>query len=178
MPVERLIAGRAPADDAGASAMPPDPLYAVVLRPHRSMGPQGVARVILLAYALFLLPLLGMLGTAALWVTLPFVLLALGALWYFIRRNADDGGLHERLTLWPRAIEVVRHEPRRPERDWRADPYWARLFLHPSGGPVRNYVTLRGGGREIELGAFLSPQERAALHAELAGLLERLRVPS
>lgn len=178
MPVEKLITEGAPARDAGARSMPADALYAVVLRPHRSMGPQGFARVIALAYALFLVPLLGMLGTAALWVTLPFVLLALGALWYFIRRNAADGVLYERLTVWPRAIEVVRHEPRRPERGWRADPYWARLFLHPTGGPVRNYVTLRGGGREIELGVFLSPQERAALYAELKGLLERLRLPS
>lgn len=178
MPVERLIPEGAPTAHRRGPRSPDGAIYAAVLRPYRSMGPRGFARVIVFAYALFLLPLLGMLGTAALWVTLPFVLLALGALWFFIRANAADGALYERLTVWPGAIEVIRREPRRTERGWRADPYWVRLFLHPAGGPVRNYVTLRGGGREIELGAFLSPEERAALHADLKGLLERLRRPS
>jgi uncharacterized membrane protein len=41
------------------------------------------------------------------------------------------------------------------------------VALHEEAGPVPNYVTLRGGDREVEIGAFLSADERAALYDEL-----------
>jgi uncharacterized membrane protein len=34
-------------------------------------------------------------------------------------------------------------------------------------GPVENYLTLRGAGREVEIGRFLTPEERVSLHEEL-----------
>ncbi|MEM8820806.1 MAG: DUF2244 domain-containing protein [Pseudomonadota bacterium] len=34
-------------------------------------------------------------------------------------------------------------------------------------GRPENYLTLKGGGREIELGAFLSPEERLSLAERL-----------
>ena len=40
---------------------------------------------------------------------------------------------------------------------------------------VEKYLTLRGNGREIELGAFLTPGERAALYREIRDALARLR---
>ena len=39
--------------------------------------------------------------------------------------------------------------------------------LHETGGPVPNYVTLSGNGREVEIGAFLSEDERVELFSEL-----------
>jgi len=49
------------------------------------------------------------------------------------------------------------------------------LVLHPTAGPVPNYLTLQGGPREVELGAFLSEDERVALKAEVQVALTRLR---
>jgi uncharacterized membrane protein len=40
--------------------------------------------------------------------------------------------------------------------------------MHEAGGPVEHYLTLKGAGREVEIGAFLSEDERKALHGELA----------
>jgi uncharacterized membrane protein len=57
------------------------------------------------------------------------------------------------VTLWDDLIRIERHEPRRREPlDWEANPYWVRVALHAKGGPVPNYLTLSGGGREVELG--------------------------
>ena len=38
-----------------------------------------------------------------------------------------------------------------------------------------NYLTLSGNDREVELGAFLSEEERIALKADLTARLARLR---
>jgi uncharacterized membrane protein len=59
-------------------------------------------------------------------------------------------------------------------RRWHANPAWVRLSLFENGR-VEKYLTLKGNGREIELGAFLSPPERAALYADLAAALGPLR---
>jgi uncharacterized membrane protein len=78
--------------------------------------------------------------------------------------------LYEEVELTRGRISITRHNPKGPRQDWEANPYWVELRLHPKG-KVENYLTLRGSDREVELGAFLSPDERVALHGEL---LERL----
>lgn len=140
------------------------------LWPHKSMTPEGFGWFIGLTAAFLAIPLIGLLGTVVLWGVLPFLLGALWAVWAGIRRNQRDMSLYEEIELTRERIAVTRHNPRGPRQDWEANPYWVELRLHPKG-KVENYLTLRGSDREVELGAFLSPDERVALHAEL---LERL----
>ena len=64
-------------------------------------------------------------------------------------------------------MRLERHDPRKPPRDWEANPYWVTIHIHERGGPVPQYLTLRGGGREVELGAFLTPGERMGLKRTL-----------
>jgi uncharacterized membrane protein len=58
-------------------------------------------------------------------------------------------------------------------RDWTANRYWAQVVFHPTSGPVEYYLTLQGGAREVEIGAFLSIEERKALYGELKSVLGR-----
>lgn len=44
-------------------------------------------------------------------------------------------------------------------------------MLHVKDGPVPNYVTLKGNSREVEIGAFLSEEERKQLHRDLLAAL-------
>ena len=69
----------------------------------------------------------------------------------------------------------TRHGPRGKRQDWQANPHWVRLMLHPTGGPVPHYLTLAGNGREVELGAFLSEDERLILKDDLQRRLNALR---
>lgn len=140
--------------------------------PHRSLPMRGFVWVIGLTAAGLTLPLLAVLGTAALWGLLPFAALAVWALWVAMRRSYRAP--REDLWLGADRLRLRRCDPGRPDRIWETNPYWLRLRLHQNG-PVEDYLTLTDGQREIELGAFLAPEERVALHDALAERLRRLR---
>lgn len=151
------------------------PLAQATLRPNRSLSRSGLAWLLVILWGVLLIPLIPLLGKTALWVMLPFLLSVLGALWYFIDRNTRDGALTETLSLWHDRITVYRAGPREMPREWTANPYWVAVTLKPKGGPVENYLTLKGSGREIELGAFLSPEERLTLRDDLEKALRQVR---
>lgn len=159
-------------------AAPEDHSGAVSLRleawPHRSLPPAGFAWVIGLTAGGLALPLLAVLGTAVLWGLLPFAVLAVWGLWHAIRRSYRDGAMREVLELAPGRLRLVRSDPGRPDRVWQTNPYWVRVSLRRTG-PVEDYLVLTDGRREVELGAFLTPGERRALHDDLDRLLAELR---
>lgn len=134
----------------------------------------GFRRVLIFTGGMLCIPLIPMLGTPVGWALLPFLAGTLALLWFFIERNYRDGTLHENLRIWPDLITVDRHEPRRPDRHWQANPYWVATQIYPDGR-VENYLTLKGNGREIELGAFLSPDERLDLRRDIDTALRDIR---
>jgi len=145
------------------------------LWPYRSLTQSGFVWFIGLTAALIALPMVGVLGSPVLWALLPFLVGTIWALWYALRKNGRARDIVEDLRLSPDRITLVRHGPKGRRQDWDANPYWLRLTLHETGGPVPNYLTLKADGREVELGAFLSEEERLALRAELAEKLRALR---
>ena len=178
MPVNWTIRPQAPGTLPGAFALVrgDGAEYRLELVPNLSMGPVGFARMIAISAAFLTLPLLGVLGTPVLWGLLPFAGLALWGLWYALRRNsAERQTLREDLRLTRERIELVRTNPRQPAQHWQANPYWVQVRLTEKGAPVENYLTLEGAGRVVELGAFLSPDERAALYDDLSRALRHLR---
>lgn len=139
------------------------PRLRLMLTPHTSLTPEGFVWFIGLTAALISVPLLSILGTAMFWALLPFLGAAVWGVWAALRRNARDRAIYEELLVWDDLIRLERHEPRRPTRNWEANPYWVRVTLYAQGGPVPQYLTLQGGDREVELGAFLTPPERVGL---------------
>jgi uncharacterized membrane protein len=145
------------------------------LWPHRSLSQRGFVAFMTATAVLIAAPALSVLGSPVVWGLLPFLMAALAAIWFALRKNGRDRDLIEELTLSPTRIALVRHDPRRPPRRWEANPHWVRVTLHETGGPVPCYLTLQGGPREVELGAFLSEDERRALQADLTRRVSALR---
>jgi len=178
MPVYWTITPKAPGTQPGAFALAAGDgaEYRLSLTPFVSMGPTGFVRIITISAAFLALPLLAVLGTPVLWGLLPFAALALWALWYALSRNsAERRALREDLCLTKERIEITRTNPRKPAQHWHANPYWVRVKLAEKDGVIENYLTLEGNGREVELGAFLSPEERAEIYATLSQALRHLR---
>jgi len=150
------------------------PLFDHTVCPIKSLPNTGFVWIIAISAVGFTLPMLALLGTMALWVLLPHLLLALGLLWYFIRRNDRDRDIYEHICIWPDLITVHRHNPRKPDQYWQANPYWVKLKLRDTR-THENYLTMAGGEREIELGAFLSPKERVDLKHALESKIKSIK---
>ena len=151
----------------------PSPTQHLRLWPHNALSPNGFAAMILGFYLFASMPLVAALGSKVFWGLLPFILAATGALWFGLRKNQADRRIVETLTITAEQTDLQRKAEGRPEQGWQARTYWVRPVLHRTGGPVPYYVTLKGGGREVEIGAFLSEEERKALHGELQERLAR-----
>jgi uncharacterized membrane protein len=142
---------------------------------HRSMDATGFVTFIGLTSALIALPVIMLIGTPVLWGLLPFVVAAVGAIWWALQRNARDRQILEELHLTNEKVILTRQGPRGRVQEWQANPHWVRVTTHATRGPVPHYVTLKGNGREVEIGTFLSEQERRNLGDELRTRLAALR---
>ena len=143
------------------------------LWPHQSLPARGYVWFLGTTFALVSIPLLMVVGSAILWGLLPFVLLATGGMWAALDRNRRDARILEVLTLGRNEVRLIRHDPVGAPQEWRCNRYWATPEIHAHGGPVPHYLTLRGGGRTVEVGAFLTEAERLRLYDDLARLLNR-----
>ena len=137
------------------------------LWPHQSLPPKGMAAFVLTTFTMILIPVVTLLGSPVLWGLLPFVLLAVWGMYYALQRNHHALKIVEVLTLDEKEAQLVRMEPSGKVKEWDCNRYWTTITKYEKDGPVPHYVTLKGEGREVEIGAFLSEDERIALYEEL-----------
>ena len=144
----------------------------VEIWPYNSLKPKGFVLFLGSTFVLISFPLFNVLGTTVFWGLLPFLLVAFMGVWFALRRSLNDRQILEQLTLSKEEIALIRQNPKGEHKRWVCIPYWAKLKIYETEGPVSNYITLTGNGREVELGAFLSEVERKTLYEELEQLLD------
>ena len=156
------------------SSPPPHdtPDWRLSLWPYRSLLRKDFVIFIGATIALLGLPLLAVLGSPVLWGLLPFFALALWGIWFALNVSYKRGEVLEELSVQDDTARLMRQNPDKTQQIWEANRHWVRVHLHPEGGPVPNYITLRGGPREVELGRFLDENERLALYHDLRRALQ------
>jgi len=147
------------------------------LWPHRSLPRRGFAAFILGTFTLITFPLYPLLGTFVLWGLLPFLLLAVGGIWWALERSYRDADMTEELVIGPDEVNLTRINPGGKTQEWDCNSYWAKVDMHPTGGPVAHYLTMHGKGRKVEIGSFLSEDERKVLYGELVDALRSAITP-
>ena len=148
------------------------------LWPYRSLPRKGFVIFIAITVVMISLPLFAVLGRVELWWLLPFIAATVAGVWWAISQSYRTGEVREVLSFAPHRLHLTRLDPgRAAPRDWEANPHWVRVELHAKGGPVPDYLTLLGGPREVEIGAFLTPGERRELHGELTRQIAKARAP-
>tara|TARA_B100001059_G_scaffold226015_1_gene253874 strand:+ start:262 stop:762 length:501 start_codon:yes stop_codon:yes gene_type:complete len=148
----------------------------VELWPYNSLKPKGFVLFLGITFALISIPLFNVLGTKVFWGLFPFLFVTVTGVWFALRKSLNDRQILEQLTLSKEEIILVRQDPSGEQRQWVCSPYWAKLKMYDKDGPVSNYITLTGNGREVELGSFLDEEERKNLYCELSSLLNKLNV--
>jgi len=113
--------------------------FSTLLRPHRSLPPDGfkwLIRGVLLANLLVALPMY-LLGA---WPIAGFCGLDVALLWWLFDRNYFDAKRSETLTLTDRELVVVRIAPDGEREEHRLAAYWLKVDL----GERRLVVSSRG----------------------------------
>ncbi len=149
-------------------------ILSITIWPHRSCSRENFHLLILfIACGLLLPPLLFFDLRLALSI-LPFSFVSISLLLFFSEKNYLDSQLRERLRIFPENIELHREEPKGDIRTWSANPFWTRVNLYKDG-PIENYLTLIGNGKEVEVGSFLTPKERKDLKHLIEDSLQKLK---
>lgn len=126
-----------------------------------------MAAFVLTTFTLILIPVIPLLGSPILWGLLPFLLFAVWGIYYALQSNHRARQILEELSLTDDTARLVRTNPKGDTQEWSCNRYWTRVEKYEKDGPVPQYITLRGSGREVEIGAFLSEEERCALYDDL-----------
>lgn len=146
-----------PADDpAGRFERP---VFAAMIRPHRSLGPQGfriVMALVCLTSIIASLPFV-ILGV---WPVVGFFGLDFLGLYLAFRVNFRDGTSFEELIL-TRIDLLVRHvTPKGLSREWRFNPLWTRIERKEDIDFGLLQLSLVSRDRDLTIAEALSPPER------------------
>ena len=147
---------------------PDAPVAELHLWPYRALLRRDFVIFISATTALIFVPLLATIGSPVLWGLLPFFIIAVASIWYAINRSYKDGEILEQLRIWPDRMTLDHIHPRQGRKSWQANPYWVHVKIDRKNERITNYLTLKGNDREVELGAFLPEDERAALYDEVS----------
>jgi uncharacterized membrane protein len=151
-------------------------LFQAVSSPPAGLSARGMRWLCGLGTAVAAVPavLFAVLGA---WPVLGFlggeVLLVLGLV--AIHRRWSRGAV-ETVLLTEGRLSIRRADGRGGQEAAELEPYWTRLVLAERNGtsPV---LTAHARGRQVEIGRFLSAEEKRALAAALEGALRTYRTP-
>jgi uncharacterized membrane protein len=152
-----------------------EPMICLTLWPNRSLSQDNFKIFLGIVCVLIFLPFIPLLMQANTVALLLFPLATFLLLYAAFRRNYKDGKLVEVLKVFPSEICVSRENSNGHIKYWSANPYWTKVKLYNKKGLVENYLTLTGNGREIELGAFLTPEERISIKVKIDEVLKSIQ---
>ena len=161
---------------APAEADPQRPVFEALLYPQRSLGRRGYT--ILIAGTALVVSIYGLvfllLGA---WPIFGFLGGEWALFWFLFRHHHRGDDRAERIRLYADHLLFERFDRRGGHTAERLQPYWLSVILERAEEPD-NALYLRSHGKLIQIGAFLSPQERRGLAEELRRVLERHRGPT
>jgi uncharacterized membrane protein len=149
------------------------PLFSAALRPDRSLRLTG-GWIALSLCAIAALPLIIAAPSLALPVSLG--LASVGAGMGFIAfRQLRAKRITQQVTLWVDQLEIATTQPSGEKSLQRFDPHTVRLVLDRDENEKMLALRLRNGKESIEVGAFLSPEDKASFAKALGTALRKAR---
>lgn len=151
-----------------------DPLFHAILMPHRSISLTGIRWVVGIYALLAAIPATYFLFSGA-WPVLGFLGLDALALWWalgFSKKREND---LEEIVLWPDSLQIRRISANGRHSLESVNPFWIRLHLDRDDENRIISIRLLGRQKNLELGAFLPPDEKTAFARTFGIALARAR---
>jgi uncharacterized membrane protein len=108
------------------------------------------------------------------WPVFGFFGLDVALLYVAFRLNYRSGRLVETIRLGRKELIIIKYFPNDRIREWRFAPFWVRVTLN---NPLRHdsRLVLSSHGRHVDVGSFLTPEERNKVAGSLRTALAQWR---
>ncbi len=159
---------------SGAPDTAETPVFAAVIRPHRSLGPEAfriVMTLCCLATVVASIPFL----VLGFWPVAGFFGLDLLALFVAFRVNFREGRSFEEVVLTPIELLFRKVSSRGIAREWLFNPLWTRLDRQHDDEFGLQRLSLTSRGESVVIARELSPPERESLADELGRALSDVK---
>jgi uncharacterized membrane protein len=154
-----MDSGKASSESASLADPFERPVFAAVIRPHRSLDPRGFRILMILcglASAAASIPFI----VLGLWPVAGFFWLDLLALYIAFRVSFRTGRAFEEVVLTPIELFLRRVSHCGERREWRLNPLWTRLDRQGDEEFGLQRLCLMSRGERVVIAGALSPAER------------------
>ncbi len=150
------------------------PIYAVRLRPHRSLT-RGQAKTLVAIVSAAICAISLPFFVLGAWPVVGFLGLDAVAIWLAFELSFRAARAYEDLRVTPLELQLDKVPVRGEIREFRFNPSWVRLDRseHEEFGLQR--LALVSHGRSVEFASFLGPQQKAEIAGDLSLALARAR---
>jgi uncharacterized membrane protein len=150
------------------------PIFAATLTPHRSLSPTGKRIVIGLVAALALVPGI-VFYIAGAWPVVGFMGLDVLAIWIALTVSMRAGKQQEVVSLWPGALELKKIDAKGEEQILTFVPGNVRFVIDRDFNERVQALWLRERDARVQLGSFLSPEEKQSFSKAFGAALRKAR---
>ena len=147
-----------------------EPVFSAVIRPHRSLSPQGFRIVMVLLCVISVVASLPFV-LMGFWPVAGFFGLDFLGLYIAFQISYRQGRSFELLELTPVRLMLRKVSHRGETREWRFNPLWTRLDRKVDDEFGLQTLALASRGQHVVIARDLSPPERVTLAEELSRAL-------
>ena len=150
------------------------PVFSAVIRPHRSLSPQGF-RIVMVLVCLTSLVASVPFVVMGFWPVAGFFGLDFLGLYIAFRISYRQGRSFELLELTPVRLILQKVSHRGETREWRFNPLWTRLDREIDDEFGLQKLALASRGERVVIARDLSPPERETLAESLGRALSDVK---
>ena len=150
------------------------PLFAATLTPHRSLSRGGYRIVIATVAVLTTIPGIFFFALGA-WPIVGFMGLDVLLVWWALSASMRQGKQREIVTLWADQLELKQVSPAGKETLVRFNPFFVKLVIDRDFNERTTALHLRTRDSDTEIGAFLSPDDKASFAKVFGSALKKAR---
>lgn len=150
------------------------PLFAATLTPHRSLSRRGLRIVIALLVIVAGVPAMISLSYGA-WPVIGFLVLDVLLVWWALAAARRSAKRFEEITLWPDQLELRQVSGRGKEETRRFNPFFVKLVIDRDFNERITALHLRSRDADIEIGTFLSTDDKTTFAKAFGTALKRAR---